>query len=92
MSTVRALGSSQRMRNRAARIAAGLPRYLEKKPPVEPPPEALFITVDEAAALLRVGRNAIYSAIQRGELRGVKRIGKVIRINRARLLKADADD
>ena len=50
-----------------------------------------FLTVDEAAAVLRVGRNALYLAIERGELRGVKRIGKLIRIRRSALLQDDLD-
>jgi excisionase family DNA binding protein len=53
------------------------------------PPE--FLTVDEAAALLRVDRKLLYQEIQRGTLRGVKRIGKVIRIRRAALLTEDKD-
>jgi excisionase family DNA binding protein len=47
---------------------------------------SLFVTVDEAAAILGVGRNLLYQAIARGEVRGVKRIGKLIRIRRSALL------
>ena len=41
-----------------------------------------FLTVDEAAVVLRVGRNALYLAIERGEVRGVKRIGKKVLWNK----------
>lgn len=51
--------------------------------------EPEFLTVEEAAGVLRVGRNALYQAIERGEVRGVKRIGKLIRIRRAALLAED---
>jgi excisionase family DNA binding protein len=46
-------------------------------------PEVL--TVREAAALLRVGRNQLYQAVARGELSAV-RIGRSIRIPKQALL------
>ena len=46
-------------------------------------PEVL--TVREAAAILRVGRNQLYQAIARGELAAV-RIGRSIRIPKQALL------
>jgi excisionase family DNA binding protein len=46
-------------------------------------PEVL--TVREAAAILRVGRNQLYQAITRGEL-GAVRIGRSIRIPKQALL------
>jgi excisionase family DNA binding protein len=46
-------------------------------------PEVL--TVREAAAILRVGRNQLYQAIARGEL-GAVRIGRSIRIPKQTLL------
>jgi excisionase family DNA binding protein len=46
-------------------------------------PEVL--TVSEAAAILRVGRNQLYQAIARGEL-GAVRIGRSIRIPKQALL------
>jgi excisionase family DNA binding protein len=46
-------------------------------------PEVL--TVREAAAVLRVGRNQLYQAVGRGELRSV-RIGRSIRIPKQALL------
>ena len=45
-----------------------------------------ILTVDELALLLRVNRKTLYSAIQRGEIPGVRRIGGVIRIARAAVL------
>ena len=45
------------------------------------------ITVDEAAALLRVDRKSIYESIRRGELPGVVRVGRAIRISRTALLQ-----
>jgi excisionase family DNA binding protein len=41
----------------------------------------LFLTVDEAAKLLRVCKKTIYEAIQRGEIKAVK-VGKALRIRR----------
>jgi excisionase family DNA binding protein len=50
---------------------------------------ATYVTVDEAAAILRIGRNLVYQAIERGEMPGVRKIGKVIRIRRATLVDDD---
>jgi len=47
---------------------------------------AEFLSVDEAAELLRVNRNSLYAAIKRGEVPGVVTIGRVIRIRRSALL------
>ncbi|MCY0997914.1 helix-turn-helix domain-containing protein [Myxococcus sp. MISCRS1] len=44
------------------------------------PPE--FLTVDEAAALLRVNRKTLYEAIRLGQMPGVVRVGKALRIRR----------
>jgi len=41
-----------------------------------------FLTVDELAKLLRVNRNTAYEAVARGEIPGVCRIGRKIRICR----------
>jgi excisionase family DNA binding protein len=43
------------------------------------------LTVREAAAILRVGRNQLYQAVERGQLRAV-RIGRSIRIPKQALL------
>lgn len=44
------------------------------------------LTVGEGAALLRIGRNALYDAIGRGEVPH-RRIGKSIRLSRTELLR-----
>ena len=41
------------------------------------------ITVDELATLLRLERKTVYAAIQRGEIPGVQRISRSIRISRS---------
>lgn len=51
---------------------------------IDSPP--VVLTVDEAAELLRCERKTVYTAIQRGKLPGVRKIGRVIRIHRATLL------
>ena len=45
------------------------------------------LTVDELAALLRVDRKTAYEAIQRGEIPGIRRIGKAIRVARDAVLR-----
>jgi excisionase family DNA binding protein len=49
------------------------------------------LTVDEAAGLLRVNRKTLYELIQRGELPGVRRLGRAIRIHRPTLIRWLAD-
>jgi len=50
-------------------------------------PEATpILTVDELAALLRVERKTIYAAITRGDIPGVRRVGRSIRISRDAVL------
>jgi excisionase family DNA binding protein len=49
------------------------------------PADAAFLTVDEAAALLRVDRKTIHREIAAGRLPHI-RLGRVIRIARAVLL------
>lgn len=44
--------------------------------------ESPTLTVDEAAALLRVDRKTLYEAVRRKQIPGVVRIGRVIRISR----------
>jgi excisionase family DNA binding protein len=44
-----------------------------------------MLTVKEVAAILRVGRNQLYQAVARGELRAV-RIGRTIRIPKTAML------
>ena len=45
-----------------------------------------FLTVDEAAALLRVNRKTLYESIRLTQLPGVIHIGRSIRIRRDALL------
>ncbi|WP_338041930.1 helix-turn-helix domain-containing protein [Myxococcus eversor] len=45
-----------------------------------------FLTVDEAATLLRVNRKTLYEAIRLGQVPGVARIGKALRIRRDALV------
>ncbi len=51
---------------------------------LESTPEPEVLSVDQASALLHVGRNSIYEAIRRGEFPAV-RIGKRILIPRVAL-------
>ena len=44
------------------------------------------LTVDEAAAFLRLNRKTLYDAVRAGELPGVVRVGRSIRIGRDALL------
>jgi len=44
------------------------------------------MTVDEAAVFLRIGRNALYDAIGRGDVPH-RRIGKTIRLSRSALVQ-----
>lgn len=48
---------------------------------------AVFITVDEAAALLRMNRKTIYAAIAARELPGAKRLRGVVRVHRETLIR-----
>ena len=49
--------------------------------------EQVFLTVDEAAVLLRINRNTLYDAIKRGQVPGVRQIGRCIRICRVTVLR-----
>jgi excisionase family DNA binding protein len=44
------------------------------------------LTVDEAAALLRTSRRAVYAMLERGQLPGVTRIGRRVLFRSADLL------
>jgi len=44
------------------------------------------ITVDELAALLRVDRKSAYQLVAKGQVPGIRRIGRAIRIHRATVL------
>lgn len=45
------------------------------------------LTVDELAALLRLDRKSAYAAIARGEIPGVRRIGRALRASRTAVLQ-----
>ena len=47
-----------------------------------------MVTVEEAAAFLRIGRNAAYESVKTGALRSV-RLGRTIRIPKQALLEGD---
>jgi|HubBroStandDraft_1064217.scaffolds.fasta_scaffold120747_2 excisionase family DNA binding protein len=44
------------------------------------------LTADEAAELLRVDRKTVYGLIARGEMPGVRRLGRAVRIHRDTML------
>lgn len=50
------------------------------------PSDSDVMTVEEGAAFLRIGRNALYDAIGRGEVPH-RRIGRMIRLSRAALVR-----
>ena len=41
-----------------------------------------MLTVEEAAAMLRVNRNTVYDLVARGEIPGVRRVGRIFRLSR----------
>ena len=45
------------------------------------------LTVDELAAFLRVDRKTVYAQIDRGEIPGTRRVGRVIRVSRDAVLE-----
>jgi excisionase family DNA binding protein len=49
--------------------------------------QAITVTVDEAARMLGVNRKSLYTAIARGEVPGVVRIGRAVRIGRDAILR-----
>ena len=51
-----------------------------------------FLKATEVAALLRVNRNTIYEAVQRDEIPGVVRIGRVLRFRRDAIIAWIDDD
>ena len=48
---------------------------------------APILNVDELAELLRMNRKSVYAAIRRGEIPGVRRVGRTIRVSRDAVLK-----
>jgi excisionase family DNA binding protein len=47
-----------------------------------------LMTVDETAELLRTTRKAVYALVERGQLAGVRRLGRRVLIDRAELLSS----
>lgn len=45
-----------------------------------------ILNVDELATLLRLNRKTVYAMIQRGEIPGVRRLGRIVRIHRDTVL------
>lgn len=80
----------------------GMDRYSRTPPPdpsdaadgarasacLEPSP---VLTVDELAALLRLDRKTVYAMVNRGEIPGVRRFGRTVRIHRDTVLRWLAD-
>ena len=44
-----------------------------------------FLSIDEAAELLRVNRKTLYDAVKRGELPGIVKVGRLLRVRRSAL-------
>ncbi len=70
----------------------GIPETLERLSNASNTADRLssLLTVDEAATFLRINRKTFYSAVQKGLVPGVIRIGRVIRIHRTALLDPSA--
>lgn len=70
-------------------------REIDEPRAAAPPPDGLgrgasapdVLTVDETASLLRVNRKTVYELIQRGDLPGVRRVGRAVRIHRETVLR-----
>lgn len=58
----------------------------ERDPRADAAADPDVLTVEEGAALLRIGRNTLYHAIGRGQIPH-RKIGKVIRLSRAALVR-----
>jgi excisionase family DNA binding protein len=46
----------------------------------------VLLTVDETADLLRTTRKAVYALVERGQLAGVRRLGRRVLVHRDELL------
>jgi excisionase family DNA binding protein len=64
-------------------ISLGRPQVANDAP--APP---VLLTVAEAAALLRTTPKAIYALVERGQLAGVRRLGRRVLIHREELLRS----
>ncbi len=76
-------------RSRAARRALGANDRDPDAPPIEQP--LLLLTVSETASLLRTSRKSVYAMIARGQLAGVRRLGRRVLIHREELLRSLAE-
>lgn len=54
--------------------------------PTAPGREPLLLTVDEVAVILRTTRKAIYAMAERGQLPGLRRVGRRLLVRREELL------
>lgn len=68
-------------------MSAGNPANDHADATSSPDDLAPVLTVDEVADLLRVDRKSIYEVIRRGELPGVRRLGRSIRVHRDTVLR-----
>jgi excisionase family DNA binding protein len=50
-------------------------------------PCSLLLTPDEVGLVLRTTRKAVYAMIERGQLPGVRRVGRRLLVHRAELLQ-----
>jgi excisionase family DNA binding protein len=51
-------------------------------------PAHILLTVDEVADLLRTSRKAVYALVERGQLVGVRRLGRRVLVHREELLSS----
>ena len=76
----------QQTTRETAPAAESRPNAIDVSRDVEEDESPAILTVDELAALLRVERKTVYAAITRGDIPGVRRVGRSIRISRDAVL------
>jgi excisionase family DNA binding protein len=67
------------------------PPPVDQPPPNPTPPRSGWLTVEEAAAVLRVGTKAIYAGIKSGDIRA-RKVGWAYRIAASEVLPPELDD
>lgn len=72
-------------------MGAAQKKEMTKAKAVTPVAEAEFLSIDEAAVLLRINRHTLYEAVKRGEVPGIVKIGRILRIRRSALLECGGD-